>query len=140
MIAKNLKEWRQLVLDRDNHTCQKCGNPGNIADHIESSLDTKLLLETNNGRALCISCHGKHGDRISARNLEKRAVRKAASDGGYEISLPPDIIRSWLDGTGNRVVQVLYMGLPFIVIAPLEMSINRDILELAVKVIEEKKI
>lgn len=65
MLAKNLREWRKLVLERDNHICQICSEPGNTADHITSKTENpSLLLETDNGRTLCRSCHAKHGSRL----------------------------------------------------------------------------
>jgi len=65
MIAKNLSEWRKLVLERDNHICQICGNPANIADHIVArKLEPELLLDTDNGRGLCNSCHAKYGTKV----------------------------------------------------------------------------
>lgn len=65
MKAKNLKEWRQKVLERDNYNCQICGNYGNVADHIEPCRNfPKLVLEVNNGRTLCIPCHGRVGARV----------------------------------------------------------------------------
>jgi len=72
MIAKNLTEWRKLVLDRDNHTCQIDGNPAKIADHIlAKNLDKTLLLDTDNGRALCHSCHAKYGTKVYKVNSEE---------------------------------------------------------------------
>ena len=65
MIAKNLSEWRKLVLEKDNHTCQLCGDLSNIADHIlAKELDNSLLLDIDNGRALCGSCHAKYGTKV----------------------------------------------------------------------------
>ena len=65
MLAKNLAEWRKLVLERDNYICQICGNPANIADHIIArKLEPELLLDTDNGRALCNSCHAKYGTKV----------------------------------------------------------------------------
>lgn len=65
MKAKNIIEWRKSVLLRDNFTCQICGKSANIADHIVArKLEPELLLETDNGRALCNSCHAKHGTKV----------------------------------------------------------------------------
>jgi len=65
MKAKNLAEWRRLVLKRDNYTCVNCGAPDNLtADHIKPHrLYPELALETDNGRTLCASCHMKIGKR-----------------------------------------------------------------------------
>ena len=63
-IRKSLeyKQWRTSVFERDNYTCQLCGNRGNIlnADHIKPfAYFPELRLKTDNGRTLCISCHKK---------------------------------------------------------------------------------
>lgn len=53
-------EWRKKVFERDNYTCQICGNRGNKihADHIKPfALYPELRTELSNGRTLCVSCH-----------------------------------------------------------------------------------
>lgn len=54
------EEWRKAVFERDNYTCQSCGEVGGYlqADHIKPfALYPELRLELSNGRALCIECH-----------------------------------------------------------------------------------
>jgi hypothetical protein len=59
------KEWRALVLARDNHKCLNCGFSGNKdnplqVDHIKPrSLYPELALTVSNGRTLCLRCHRK---------------------------------------------------------------------------------
>lgn len=65
-IRKSLKykRWRKQVFERDNYTCQKCGKRGVYlhADHIKPfSLYPDARLDTDNGRALCKSCHMEYG-------------------------------------------------------------------------------
>lgn len=59
MLA-DYKEWRLIVLKRDDYTCQIClkrGGKLNV-DHIKSfSKFPHLRLDINNGRTLCVSCH-----------------------------------------------------------------------------------
>ena len=53
-------EWRNLVYERDNYTCQKCDIPhGKLnAHHVESySTNKELRLDINNGITLCKKCH-----------------------------------------------------------------------------------
>lgn len=54
-------EWRKLVFERDNFTCQKCGsNKGGTlnAHHIESYNSNRELRTTlSNGITLCKECH-----------------------------------------------------------------------------------
>ncbi len=54
------KNWRRIVLIRDEFTCQKCGKNHIyiVAHHIKSFADYPTLrFEPNNGRTLCASCH-----------------------------------------------------------------------------------
>jgi len=55
------KKWRQCVYERDNYTCQCCGDNkgGNlVAHHLESYNNNKDLRTTiGNGVTLCETCH-----------------------------------------------------------------------------------
>ena len=50
MLAPNLEVWRYLVMEKDNHTCQVCGEPADVCHHIKDYEEyPKLRLETDNG-------------------------------------------------------------------------------------------
>jgi 5-methylcytosine-specific restriction endonuclease McrA len=63
------KQWRTLVFERDDYTCQDCelhsGNGKTVvlhADHIKPfAFYPELRFELTNGRTLCIDCHKKTG-------------------------------------------------------------------------------
>lgn len=67
------KLWRHLVFERDNYTCQRCGQVGGElhADHIKPfATHPKLRLELSNGRTLCKDCH-KKTDTYGVRKRKK---------------------------------------------------------------------
>ena len=59
------KIWRKSVFDRDNYTCQQCGEKENVsgkleADHIKPfAYFPQLRFAIYNGRTLCKECHKK---------------------------------------------------------------------------------
>lgn len=60
--APKYKEWRTSVFERDNYTCQHCGQKGGElnAHHIKHFAKyKKLRYEISNGLTLCIECHRK---------------------------------------------------------------------------------
>jgi 5-methylcytosine-specific restriction endonuclease McrA len=65
------RDWRKAVYERDNYTCQSCGDNrgGNLeAHHLELlSENESLAYEVKNGVTLCKSCHRKkHKMRLRA--------------------------------------------------------------------------
>lgn len=60
--SKEYKQWRQSVFERDDYTCQACGQKGGglNADHIKPfAYFPELRFELSNGRTLCVPCHLK---------------------------------------------------------------------------------
>lgn len=58
--SKEYKEWRAKVFQRDNFTCQICGQVGGElnAHHIKHfSKDKANRLNVDNGITLCAECH-----------------------------------------------------------------------------------
>lgn len=55
-------QWRRSVFERDNYTCQDCGERGGDleADHIMPwATHPDLRYELSNGRTMCKTCHRK---------------------------------------------------------------------------------
>jgi len=60
MTTFEYRDWRRRVFERDDYTCQFCGERGGElhADHIKSYLKyPKLRTKLSNGRTLCKKCH-----------------------------------------------------------------------------------
>lgn len=58
--GSNYKMWRDSVFQRDNYTCQECGERGGElnAHHVKSWAEhPHLRYEISNGITLCIICH-----------------------------------------------------------------------------------
>jgi hypothetical protein len=57
--APVVQAWRAAVLDRDGHTCTRCGATENLhAHHVVRWADEPLLrVSLENGITLCESCH-----------------------------------------------------------------------------------
>lgn len=56
------KEWRAAVMERDDFTCQQCGQRGGDlhAHHVKPfSKYPDLRWELSNGQTLCVACHRK---------------------------------------------------------------------------------
>lgn len=72
-MGKELKEWRKKVFTRDKYICQECGEKRNLQAHhlIGWAENEEARFDLNNGKTLCIDCHGKiHGKDF--RNRRKR--------------------------------------------------------------------
>jgi 5-methylcytosine-specific restriction endonuclease McrA len=53
--------WRNLVFERDNYTCQKCGIRGGrlTAHHVKEFSDyPDFRMDVSNGQTICFKCHG----------------------------------------------------------------------------------
>lgn len=68
----DLHRWRKAVFERDNYTCQACGQIGGAlnAHHVKSYKNHPELRESvSNGLTLCVECHKKtdnYGGRVHA--------------------------------------------------------------------------
>jgi len=61
--TKEYRHWRNAVLERDGHQCQKCHKSNSRLDahHIFSfTLFPELRFEVSNGITVCVKCHTKY--------------------------------------------------------------------------------
>jgi len=72
---KEYKEWRVAVYERDDYTCQKCGETGGTlnAHHVESyAVNKELRTVLGNGITLCQNCHDKFHHIYGYNNTRKQ--------------------------------------------------------------------
>ena len=60
-FTSNHREWRRKVLERDHHTCLRCGSHENLEVHhvIKWADAPELRFDVSNGATLCHECHRK---------------------------------------------------------------------------------
>lgn len=79
------KQWRTAVFERDDYTCQECGQRGGDlhVDHIKPfAIHPELRLDVANGRTLCVPCHKKTPTYLSGtrrKSCERFATATSAS-------------------------------------------------------------
>lgn len=78
MCSVEGKLWRLSIYERDNFTCQKCGQIGGKlqAHHIKDYWSyPKLRWDINNGITLCVDCH-KKTDNYGWKSIHIRKGKK----------------------------------------------------------------
>lgn len=76
------RKWRKCVLDRDSHTCTKCGinkekgyNSYMTAHHIkEFGKFPELRYDLDNGTTLCVPCHSKETSIEMKNNFKGKRI------------------------------------------------------------------
>ena len=75
-IIEGYNTWRRKVYEKDNYTCQCCGDDkgGNLnAHHLEGYNSNKdKRIDVNNGITLCEKCHKKFHDKYGRGNNTKK--------------------------------------------------------------------
>ena len=84
MTTAEYKNWRRLIFERDDYTCQICGERGKKlrANHIKRYVDyPELRTDNDNGITICKACdlrwvfnHEKDWESYFYFNLETRGV------------------------------------------------------------------
>ncbi len=104
------KKWRTLVLERDLHTCVKCGKKKEKVDchHIVSwDDDEKLRFSVDNGQTLCSPCHQSY-------HMKNPKEKKSATPESYNTRAKK-ALRDWLKTekvTIYRLAKLLNMTYP----------------------------
>lgn len=77
-------EWRKKVYERDNFTCQCCGDNegGNLVAHhiFNYSEHNDLKTDVNNGITLCKKCHKIFHDTYGYRNNNQQQIYEFIND------------------------------------------------------------
>ncbi len=89
--ASKLREWRLAVYARDDYRCQDCGARGYLhAHHIKfwsTHPDLRFVIE--NGKTLCIDCHGLvHGRNFTPRKPPTKPRRRPAESRLPQLAEP----------------------------------------------------
>jgi len=78
------KDWRKDIFEKDNYTCQCCGDQsgGNLnAHHIKSYCDNpELRTEINNGITFCQDCHNDFHHQYGRGNNTQEQIDKFLMD------------------------------------------------------------
>lgn len=84
-----LKQWGIKVKERDQYTCQHCGETNKSlleAHHIKDRANNPdVKYELNNGITLCITCHAK--EHINNKKLYNLIINKLNSNGNFKKEL-----------------------------------------------------
>jgi len=98
-VSSEYKKWRKLVFERDNYTCQWCGQKGsyleahhltafnivlqeNSIDTIDQAMNCQALWDVDNGLTLCKKCH------LRLDTIRARFVKPDSSDEAWQMLLP----------------------------------------------------
>ena len=77
--SKEYKVWRKSVFERDEYTCQKCGQVGYElnAHHIKPYNQFKeLATKKDNGVTFCKECHIKFHSKYGKKDIGKKEVKE----------------------------------------------------------------
>lgn len=65
------RQFRETVLERDNHQCVECGDDGDLHVHhvIPIYDDESLATDVENGKTLCVECHAEAHEELGDDHL-----------------------------------------------------------------------
>ena len=79
MQTKVYKTWRTSIYERDNYTCQKCGQVGYQLNvhHIQSYAEHEnKRCDKDNGVTFCRKCHLKFHKKYGRKNINKNQLNE----------------------------------------------------------------
>jgi len=81
------RQFRENVLERDNHRCVKCGDDDDLHVHHITPIyeDESLATDVDNGQTLCVECHAAAHEELGDDDLA--ALIRSKADDGFEIDV-----------------------------------------------------
>jgi hypothetical protein len=82
------RQFRETVLERDNHRCVECGDDGDLHVHHVVPIydDESLATDVGNGKTLCVECHAEAHEELGDPQLAA-LIRSDGTEFDIDVSV-----------------------------------------------------